>query len=119
MKVYNRKGKGQKAAGARKHLWKESLASRRARISGVNSFMFLLLLERMRVPEDWIASESARQAAMDRLPLSICSEQKSFSRMGQKTFSNESMESSAAGSVPTDMARWLNTVPILKSKGSQ
>ena len=67
-------------------------------------------------PEDWIASERARQAAMDKLLFSICSEPKTFSKMGQKTRSNESMESSAAGSATVDMERWLNTVPILNSQ---
>lgn len=50
---------------------------------------------------------------MDKLPLSICSEQKIFSKIGQKTRSSESMESSATVSDATDMERWLNTVPIL------
>jgi len=67
-------------------------------------------------PEDWTASESARQAATDKLPFSMCSEPKIFSKMGQKTLSSESIESSATGSVATDIARWLNTVPILNLK---
>ena len=67
-------------------------------------------------PEDRTASERARQAATDKFPFSICSEPKSFSKMGQKTLSSESIESSAAGSVAMDMGRWLNTVPILNLK---
>lgn len=56
-------------------------------------------------PEDRTASERARQAATDKFPFSICSEPKNFSKMGQKTLSSESIESSAAGSVAMDMGR--------------
>lgn len=70
-------------------------------------------------PEDWIAKERARQAAIDKLPLSICSEVNTFSKVGQKTLSSKSIKSSAAGSVATDIERWLNTVPILNLKYCQ
>lgn len=75
--------------------------------------------KKMSKPEDWIAEERARQAAIDKLPLSIYSEVKSFSKTGQKTRSSKSIKSSAAGSFATYIERWLNTVPILNLKDCQ
>lgn len=66
------------------------------------------------IPEDWIACERARQAAVDKLPFSMCPDIKSFSSMGQKTVRSASIGSSAEGPVDKDIGRWLNTVPILK-----
>lgn len=66
-------------------------------------------------PEDWMARDRARQAAAERLPFSMCSHLKSFSSIGQKTINKENIGSSRVGSVDKDVARWLNTVPILKT----
>lgn len=66
-------------------------------------------------PEDWMAKDRARQAAAERLPFSICSHLRSFSSIGQKTINKENIGSSRVGSVDKDVARWLNTVPILKT----
>lgn len=66
-------------------------------------------------PEDWMARDSARQAAVERLPFSMCSHLRSFSSIGQKTINKENIGSSGVCSVDKDVARWLNTVPILKT----
>lgn len=68
------------------------------------------------IPDDWTASERARQAAADKLPLSMCLDLKSFSNMGQKTVSRARIGSSEADPAGELVARWLKTVPILKSK---
>lgn len=66
------------------------------------------------IPEEWIANERARQAAVDKLPFSMCADLKSFSNMGQKTLSRAYIGLSAAESVGEGTVRWLNTVPILE-----
>lgn len=67
-------------------------------------------------PEDWIARDRARQAAAERLLFSMCLDLKSFSSIGQKTINKENMGSSRVAFVDKDVARWLNTVPILKKE---
>lgn len=49
------------------------------------------------IPEECIACERARQAAVDKLPFSMCPDIKSFSSMGQKTVRSASTGSSTEG----------------------
>lgn len=63
-----------------------------------------------------MACERALQAAVDILVLSMCSEQKSFSIIGQNTPRSMRIESSKAQPTRPRDASWLNTVPILNQK---